>query len=115
MQFTTGLVSLLLAAATTGVQALPGSPVEQRQEAPRVFAKFWADTSCGADGGIWVEDTVWLQEAQPLGTCIDVNVWDPTFNSTEITFNNADHICKSIIRSRIRQNPNPLLLTYYLS
>ncbi|KAJ0116713.1 hypothetical protein N8I77_003012 [Diaporthe amygdali] len=89
MQFTSSLVSLLLAAVTTGVQAIPGSPVEQRQEAPRIYAKFWNDTACGADGGAWVEDTVWLQE--PLdGSCIDVEVWT-TFASTEIVFNSATH------------------------
>ncbi|KAG8158133.1 hypothetical protein KVR01_011894 [Diaporthe batatas] len=91
MQFTTGLVSLLLAAVTTGVRA---SPVEQRQEAPRIYAKFWADTSCGADGGAWIEDTVWLQEAQPLGDCIDVSIWDPTFNSTSVEFNNAGQMLR---------------------
>lgn len=98
MQFTTSLVSLLLAAVTTGVQA---SPVEQRQEAPRIYAKFWADTACGADGGAWIEDTVWLQEAQPLGTCIDVNIWDPTFNSTGVEFNNAGHMREYIVLSYI--------------
>lgn len=85
MQFTSSLVSLLLAAATTGVQ---GSPVEQRQETPRIYAKFWADSSCGADGGIWVDDTVWLQD--PVGTCIDVNVWRD-FGSVEIVDNFATH------------------------
>lgn len=88
MQFTSSLVSLLLAAVTTGVQALPGSPVEQRQETPRIYAKFWADSSCGADGGIWVEDTVWIQD--PVGTCIDVSVWRD-FGSVEIVDNLATH------------------------
>lgn len=88
MQFTSSLVSLLLAAATTGVQALPSSPVEQRQETPRIYAKFWADSSCGADGGIWVDDTVWLQD--PVGTCIDVSVWRD-FGSVEIVTNLATH------------------------
>ncbi|KKY39835.1 hypothetical protein UCDDA912_g00150 [Diaporthe ampelina] len=88
MQFTSSFVSLLLAAATTGVQALPSSPIEQRQEAPRLYVKFWSDTSCGADGGFWVEDTVWLQE--PVGTCIDVEVWRD-FGSTEIVTNTATH------------------------
>jgi hypothetical protein len=97
MQFTPSLVSLLLAAASTGVQALPGSSNEQRQEAPRIYAKFWADTSCGSSGGAWVEDTVWQQDAQPLGTCIDVSIWNPTINSTSIEFNNAKHTRKSLI------------------
>lgn len=88
MQLTSSLVSLLLAAATTGVQALPSAPVEQRQETPRIYAKFWADSSCGADGGIWVEDTVWFQD--PVGTCIDVSVWRD-FGSTEIVTNTATH------------------------
>lgn len=88
MQFTSSLVSVLLAAATTGVQALPGSPVEQRQETPRLFVKFWADSSCGADGGIWVDDTVWFQD--PVGTCIDVSVWRD-FDSVEIITNTATH------------------------
>ncbi|POS75624.1 hypothetical protein DHEL01_v205983 [Diaporthe helianthi] len=91
MQFTTSLVSLILAAVTIGVQ---GSPIEQRQEARRIYAKFWADTTCGADGGAWIEDTVWLQDAQPLGTCIDVSIWDPTFNSTGVEFNNADQLLR---------------------
>lgn len=85
MQFTSSVVSLLLAAATTDVQ---GSPVEQRQETPRIYAKYWADSSCGADGGIWVDDTVWLQD--PVGTCIDVNVWRD-FGSVEIVDNFATH------------------------
>lgn len=88
MQLTSSLVSLLLAAATTGVQALPGSSVEQRQDAPRIYAKFWSDTACGADGGDWVEDTVWLQE--PVGQCLDNNVWT-IFGSTEIVTNLATH------------------------
>lgn len=111
MQFTTGLVSFLLAAATTGVQALPSSPVEQRQEARRIFASFWADTACGDDGGRLVEDTVWLQDAQPLGTCIDVNVWDPTFNSTRVSFNNADHTRESSTLSPVQTYSNGIVLT----
>ncbi|KAL1852887.1 hypothetical protein Daus18300_011969 [Diaporthe australafricana] len=88
MQFTSSLVSLILAAATIGVQALPGSSIEQRQETPRIYAKFWSDTACGADGGDWVEDTVWLQE--PVDQCLDNNVWT-IFGSTEIVDNFATH------------------------
>lgn len=95
MQFTSSIVSLLLAAVTTGVQALPGSPIEQRQETPRLFVKFWADSSCGADGGIWVEDTVWFQD--PVGTCIDVSVWRD-FSSVEIITNTATHDRTSYLR-----------------
>lgn len=88
MQFTASLVSLLLAAVTTGVQALPGSPVEQRQETARIHVKYWSDSSCGASGGTWVEDDVWIQD--PVGRCIDVNVWRD-FGSTEIVTNLATH------------------------
>ncbi|KAI3394843.1 hypothetical protein diail_2180 [Diaporthe ilicicola] len=104
MQFTSSLVSLLLAAATTGVQALPGSPVEQRQDgAPRIYAKFWSDTACGADGGEWVEDTVWLQD--PVGQCIDVNVWT-IFGSTEMVTNSATHDLRAYNRDNCDESGN---------
>lgn len=105
MQFTSGLVSLLLAAATTSVQ---GSPVEQRQETPRIYAKYWADSSCGADGGIWVDDTVWLQD--PVGTCIDVNVWSD-FGSVEIVDNFATHARMSSLRHVVYNASGNTLLT----
>lgn len=89
MQFTSSLVSLLLAAVTTGVQALPGSPVDQRQETARIFVRYWSDSACGATpGSFLVEDDVWIQD--PVGRCIDVNVWRE-FGSTEIVTNLATH------------------------
>lgn len=86
MQFTSSVLSLL-AAATAAVQAIPGPAVEQRQEAPRIYAKFYNDTACGAEGGVWVEDTVWLQEPYD-GSCIGVDIWT-TFASTLIVDNFA--------------------------
>lgn len=50
MQFTTGLISLLAAAAS--VRAIPS---DKRQETPRIYAKFFDDNACL---GTWLDDTV---------------------------------------------------------
>jgi hypothetical protein len=88
MQFTTGLVSFFALAGS--VHAAPSQAVEERQDAARIYAKFFSDNGCL---GTWVEDTVWLQD--PAGTCIDVNI-PFAYNSTLIADNLATRTCKSL-------------------
>jgi hypothetical protein len=61
MQFTTGLLSLALAAI--GVSAAPNSAIEARQ-AGVVYVRFYPQGGCQ---GPWLEDTVYFDDAS--GTC----------------------------------------------
>ncbi|KAF2868770.1 hypothetical protein BDV95DRAFT_609678 [Massariosphaeria phaeospora] len=65
MQFTTVLASLVLAA--TSVHALPGSPVQERQATPTIYARFYPDTGCN---GQWVDDTVYV-ESTGTNACVN--------------------------------------------
>ncbi|KAI0134046.1 hypothetical protein BJ170DRAFT_678961 [Xylariales sp. AK1849] len=99
MQFTTSIVSLLLAAAAS-VQAAPGTTLGARQETPRIYAKFFSDSGCD---GTWVEDTVWLQD--PAGTCIDVNIPE-AFNSTLIQDNYATRTLRAYASDNCNESGN---------
>ena len=81
MQFTTSLVSILL--AVSGAQALPGSSsVEARQERRVVHARFFDDTGCN---GNLIGQQDFVQGAQP--SCVPINT--PGVHCTLITSNNA--------------------------
>ncbi|ORY69103.1 uncharacterized protein BCR38DRAFT_406969 [Pseudomassariella vexata] len=84
MHFIISLIAPCLVAAAS-VQVLPSSPVEQRQDTPRIYAKFYNDTACL---DTWVEDTVWLEN--PPQTCIE-NTITATYGSTLIADNLATH------------------------
>ncbi|KAG8157199.1 hypothetical protein KVR01_012907 [Diaporthe batatas] len=93
MQLTSTLASLLLAAVTTGVQALPGSPVEERQAVGTIHVRYWSDNGCGATpGSVVVGEDIWVQD--PVGRCIDINV-GRDFGSTQIVTNLATHTARA--------------------
>ncbi|KAK8069178.1 hypothetical protein PG994_005794 [Apiospora phragmitis] len=69
MQFTTSLIPLLAAAASSVMAAPAEAGLAARQETPRIYAKFYSGNGCD---GTWVEDTVWLQGAG--GQCIVNNI-----------------------------------------
>ncbi|RYP29797.1 hypothetical protein DL767_006538 [Monosporascus sp. MG133] len=81
MQFTTSLISLLLAASSA--QAIPGSSVEARQERRVVHAEYYNRGDCG--GRLLGEQDFVQDEEQ---TCMVVSIPEPIV-CTLITRNNA--------------------------
>lgn len=82
MQFSTTLVSLVLAALS--VQAMPATPVQERQATPTIYARFYPDGGCHGD---WVDDTVFVQSATAT-TCVNNGLTSP-YNSTFFSGNTA--------------------------
>ena len=65
MQFSTAFISLVLAAMTA--QAMPATPVQERQATPTIYARFYPDGGCHGD---WVDDTVFVQSST-AGNCVN--------------------------------------------
>ncbi|KAF2652013.1 hypothetical protein K491DRAFT_781440 [Lophiostoma macrostomum CBS 122681] len=72
MQLTTLTLTSLLAALAA---AAPGTPVQERQATPTVYARFYPDAGCHGD---WVDDTVF---AQSQTGCYNNGITSP-YNST---------------------------------
>ena len=97
MQFTTGLVSLVVAAS--GALALPSSSsLEARQDSRVVHARFFADGGCN---GAVIGEQDFVQGSQP--SCIQIPV--PGVRCTLVTSNNATQTCKLIHLERDRKHP----------
>ncbi|KAF2800968.1 hypothetical protein K505DRAFT_412592 [Melanomma pulvis-pyrius CBS 109.77] len=82
MQFSTTLVSLVIAALS--VQAMPATPVQERQSTPTIYARFYPDGGCHGD---WVDDTVFVQSTTAT-TCVNNGLTSP-YNSTFFSGNTA--------------------------
>ncbi|RYP82098.1 hypothetical protein DL769_001757 [Monosporascus sp. CRB-8-3] len=83
MQFTTGLVTLLIAAS--GAQALPGSSLEERQPRHIVHAVFYGAPDCNNGPIVGEQDFV---QDQAGGVCMDVSA-SAQIHCTRVTVNNA--------------------------
>jgi hypothetical protein len=95
MQFTSGLITLVLAAA--GVRALPGS-VETRQSG-LITAEFFADSGC--DTAVLETDSYGVEG--DVGLCFAAGVANGA--STLITNNAATNTRKSFLSHKVFQIP----------
>lgn len=77
MHFSTVVPYFLLALSAS---AIPGTPVQERQATPTVYARFFNNGGCQEP---WVEDTVF---AQNTNDCISLGITTP-FGSTNFTGN----------------------------
>lgn len=85
MQLTT-IVSLL--AAAMAVNAAPGSPVQERQATPTIYAQFFPDGGCH---GSWIDDIVFAQSGSD---CVNNGVTS-AYASANFSGNTASKTRKS--------------------
>ncbi|ORY04692.1 hypothetical protein BCR34DRAFT_617416 [Clohesyomyces aquaticus] len=82
MQLTNALASLILLAAA-GVKAAPGTPVQERQATPTVYAQFFNGGGCQ---GPWLDDTVFAQNTNDcVNNTISANYGSTFFSGNTLT------------------------------
>jgi hypothetical protein len=100
----TSIVALVTAIAAVGVQALPSSPMEERQ-ATIGYIRFYAGTGCEEP---WLEDTVFVQGDKCLS-----NTYTAPYGSFNVQDNSFTRTSKPPVRSRWEYRHNAEIILNY--